>query len=969
MPHRIVLSLSQRKAFTALPVEPAELARHYTLSDADLDVIRKRREERNRIGFAIQLCLMRYPGRRLNPGEQLPDELVTFVAEQIAVRPAAFAGYAGREETRREHFLLLARLLRVMSFGKTHYHSMTRWLIPVAVENPGSVFLVGALLNELRLQRILHPVLPVIESMVAAAKSNADRRIFNRINKQIQDQHRVKLDEWLKTNEKQQSRLSWIRQPVGRHCPANVLAILEKLDAIRGLSLPDSILRELPVSRRELLAREGSRMAAHNLRMVSDARRYSVLAVFLLEHSRALVDEAITMHDRMVGSLIKKSKHKYTEQLQKETRLIKQAVSTLATPGDVLIESRKGEKDVWSAIDNAFSWSELQARFREAEELANPCKLNPLRFTENYYSQMRRYTPELLEHFDFQAARGGQEVLDAILLLRDMNSSGKRKLPDDAPRSFIPSQWVPLIFQNNEPDKHYYELCALSELRNHLRSGDIWVPGSRQYQDFEGYLTSRDTYEEMKRNNELPVAVEADFSRYMTERISLLRREFDKVNSLLQQGKLDDVTIKKNSFHVKAHEATDIPEEAKTLIREIHQAMPRIKITDLLVEVDDLTGFTHQFTHLRTGLPAEDKQSLLTVILSDAINLGLTRMSQACRGATFKQLSWTADWYVRDDSYSRALADLVNCHHEIELVNSWGDGSTSSSDGQNFPVGNVARRLGDINPKYGSHPGVMVYTHISDQYSPFHTRLINTNTRDATYVLDGLLYHGCNLDIKEHYTDTAGFTDHVFGLCHLLGFKFAPRIRDIGDLVLYPPDKPDCWPQLTTLLGGRIKSPTIENQWDDLLRLTSSIRLGTVTASLIIRKLASYPRQNKLALALRELGRIERTLFLLEWMQKPELRARVQAGLNKGEARNDLARTVFFNRLGEVRDKSFENQSYRVSGLNLVVAAIILWNTIHLEEAIADVKKRRSIPDEYLRYLSPLGWEHIGLTGDYIWRL
>ena len=220
-----------------------------------------------------------------------------------------------------------------------------------------------------------------------------------------------------------------------------------------------------------------------------------------------------------------------------------------------------------------------------------------------------------------------------------------------------------------------------------------------------------------------------------------------------------------------------------------------------------------------------------------------------------------------------------------------------------------------------------------------------------------------------HYTDTAGFTDHVFGLCHLLGFKFAPRIRDIGDLVLYTPDKPDCWSKLTNILGERIKSRTIEKQWDDILRLTSSVSLGTVTASLILRKLSSYPRQNKLALALREFGRLERTLFLLEWMQKPELRARVQAGLNKGEARNDLARAVFFNRLGEVRDRSFESQSYRVSGLNLVVAAIIVWNTVHLEEAIAEVRKRRTVPDEYLSYLSPLGWEHIGLTGDYIWRI
>jgi TnpA family transposase len=95
----------------------------------------------------------------------------------------------------------------------------------------------------------------------------------------------------------------------------------------------------------------------------------------------------------------------------------------------------------------------------------------------------------------------------------------------------------------------------------------------------------------------------------------------------------------------------------------------------------------------------------------------------------------------------------------------------------------------------------------------------------------------------------------------------------------------------------------------------------------------------------------------------------VQAGLNKGEARNALARAVFFNRLGEVRDRSFENQCYRASGLNLVVAAIILWNTVHLEKVVAAVRAGQDVPDEYLTYLSPLGWDHINLTGDYVWRL
>ncbi|MEQ1325156.1 Tn3 family transposase, partial [Acinetobacter soli] len=160
------------------------------------------------------------------------------------------------------------------------------------------------------------------------------------------------------------------------------------------------------------------------------------------------------------------------------------------------------------------------------------------------------------------------------------------------------------------------------------------------------------------------------------------------------------------------------------------------------------------------------------------------------------------------------------------------------------------------------------------------------------------LYHESDLRIEEHYTDTAGFTDHVFALMHMLGFRFAPRIRDLGDTKLYIPKSDIDYAALKPMIGGTLNIKQIRTHWDDILRLAASIKQGTVTASLMLRKLGSYPRQNGLALALRELGRIERTLFILDWLQSVELRRRVQAGLNKGEARNALARAVFFYRLG-----------------------------------------------------------------------
>ena len=236
-----------------------------------------------------------------------------------------------------------------------------------------------------------------------------------------------------------------------------------------------------------------------------------------------------------------------------------------------------------------------------------------------------------------------------------------------------------------------------------------------------------------------------------------------------------------------------------------------------------------------------------------------------------------------------------------------------------------------------------------------------------THVLDGLLYHESDLRIEEHYTDTAGFTDHVFGLCPVVGFTFAPRIADLKDKRIFVPGKAEDWPALTSLIGGSLNNKSIEQVFDDVRRLGASIKQGTVTSSLMLRKLSAYPRQNSIAIGLREMGRIERSLHTLKWLREPEYRRRVGAGLNKGESRHKLARAVFFHRLGEIRDRAFEDQQNRASGLNLVMQAITIWNTVYLDLAIEALRQHQSVDDSLLSHISPLGWHHINLTGDYSW--
>ncbi|EHW08042.1 transposase family protein [Escherichia coli DEC8C] len=531
-------------------------------------------------------------------------------------------------------------------------------------------------------------------------------------------------------------------------------------------------------------------------------------------------------------------------------------------------------------------------------------------------------------------------MLAAVQTLREMNADNLRKVPADAPTAFIKPRWKPLVITPEGLDRKFYEICALSELKNALRSGDIWVKGSRQFRDFDDYLLPAEKFAALKREQALPLAINPNSDQYLEERLQLLDEQLATVTRLAKDNELPDAILTESGLKITPLDAA-VPDRAQALIDQTSQLLPRIKITELLMDVDDWTGFSRHFTHLKDGAEAKDRTLLLSAILGDAINLGLTKMAESSPGLTYAKLSWLQAWHIRDETYSAALAELVNHQYRHAFAAHWGDGTTSSSDGQRFRAGGRGESTGHVNPKYGSEPGRLFYTHISDQYAPFSTRVVNVGVRDSTYVLDGLLYHESDLRIEEHYTDTAGFTDHVFALMHLLGFRFAPRIRDLGETKLYVPQGVQAYPTLRPLIGGTLNIKHVRAHWDDILRLASSIKQGTVTASLMLRKLGSYPRQNGLAVALRELGRIERTLFILDWLQSVELRRRVHAGLNKGEARNSLARAVFFNRLGEIRDRSFEQQRYRASGLNLVTAAIVLWNTVYLERATRGVGRGR----------------------------
>jgi TnpA family transposase len=410
------------------------------------------------------------------------------------------------------------------------------------------------------------------------------------------------------------------------------------------------------------------------------------------------------------------------------------------------------------------------------------------------------------------------------------------------------------------------------------------------------------------------------------------------------------------------------PASLLALEGQIDARLPLVELPDLLLEVDAWTGFSSEFQHASGNEPRTEDLLVLchASILAQACNFGLTRMAQVSN-LSYERLAWCTTWHLREETLRPANTRIVNFQYRQPLARRWGGGTLSSSDGQRFPVA-VRSPIATAIPRYfGYGRGLTLYSWTSDQFSQYGSKPTPSTMRDATVVLDGILDNETELPIVEHTTDTAGYTDLVFGLFDLLGLRFSPRLRDFGDQRLYRIDTGVRYQNIEPLVRGTIKLDLILRQWDELLRVAGSLKLGWVTASLFIAKLQAFRRQNILTRALQEYGRIAKTLFILEYLEDVQFQRRIGVQLNKGEALHALRRFLFsVANEGHVRRRHLEEQINQASCLNLVTNAVVTWNTLYMS-AIIDQLRAEGFPvDEVdVAHLSPARYEHINPYGKY----
>jgi TnpA family transposase len=963
------LTDSERRRLNSFPLEitTADLVAFFTLSTADLDQLPKTSTAHNQLGFALQLCTLRYLGFCPDSFSAIPKNVVAFIAGQLGIKEATIEAYGSRSQTRTDHFQLIQKYLGFRKATRDDLATLDAWLLERALEHNRPTLLLEMLCERLHALKLVRPGISLLERMISTARSRAIEQTWRLVEPLLTQQYQTALDKLLEVDEqKRRTLLVWFRTSATSSSPASILSTLEKINELRALGVEEFDLSVLNPNRLKLLAQIGRKADSQQLQRLAPNKRYPILIAFLHQALCDTIDEAVDLYDRFFAEAYSRAGRELDEFRRSVAKATNEKVRLFHKLGHILLDPQITDAEVRAFVYREISPKQLRAAVDECERIMRPDDDSYFDLLATRYYRLRQFAPAFLDTFVWRAAKEDDPLIEAIEVLRELNAEQIRKVPDDAPLEFIPDKWLSFVIDENQQfNRRYYELCLLWQIREAVRAGNLWIEGSRRYANPESYLIAPARWSELRVEACRLMKAPQEGELRLAERTN----EFHQLARCLDEQLCDQriVRIENGELIVSPLEAEERPASAIELEDLIADRLPSIDLPALLIEVDSWVGFSEAFTHAG-GSEARKRDLLPTLyasILAQSGNFGLTQMAQMS-DFTYRQLAWTTMWYLREETLKAATTQLVNFHYQQPLSQVWGGGTLSSSDGQRFPV-TVKTSNATALPRYfGYGRGLTFYTWTSDQHSQFGTKVIPATLRDATVVLDEILDNETELPLHTHSTDTSGYTEIIFALFDLLGLEFAPRIRDLGEQRLFRVDEAADYPQVRQLLRGKINRELILDRWEDLLRVAGSLKLGWVTASLLIGKLHAMPRQNSLVKLLHEYGRLVKTNFILRYLGSEEYRRRINLQLNKGEALHALRRFLFVAQQGEIRKRQPEEQLNQAACLNLVTNAVIVWNTVYMSAVLEQLKREgRQIDIADTKHLSPVRYEHINVFGKY----
>lgn len=960
------------------PPAPEQLARYFHLDDADRKEIGRRRGPANRLGFAAQLGTVRFLVTFLPVPREVPADVAAFLGRQLGIPAAALEEYRD-EQVWWRHAREIRTIYGYRDFGsQPEGYRLTRWLFArawLSSERPSVLCdLATAWMAE---RKILLPGISVLERLVARVRDRASARLWKLLFRAATPEFRNRLEALLLVPAgARQTPLDRLRNEPTRGSAPALREALERWLELQALGAGSLDLSHIPPAKLESLARYAGKTWAQNIARMPEERRIATLVAFARFYETAALDDAIDILDGLLFERLKKARQGRDVERLDSLPDLDQAALILCSACGVLLDQGCQDADVRPKVFDEIPRQLLQQAFDRVALLARPTEehINE-RLTQSYRS-IRKFLPLMLRMVPFQATAPGAPVLRALKFLKAIEGE---TAPDmtKAPLEGMSQAWQKLILGpgGRAVDRGAYTLYALQRLHDALRRRDVFVQGANRWGDPREKLLRGPEWEGIRAQ----VLRTLGREREPEPELRRLRQELDEayLRASANFRSNEDLRLYREAgvdfVGLSRLDRIEEPDSLLLLRHQVKALLPRVDLPEVLLEIHARTGFVDEFTHISegSGRVADLPVSVCAVLLAEACNIGLDPLvRQGTPALARARLSWVMQNYLRADTLVRANARLVEAQSRIPLATRWGGGEVATADGVRFVVPVKTIHAGP-NPRYfGVGRGITYYNFTSDQFTGFHSIIIPGTLRDSLVLLDGLLEQQTLLEPREVMTDTAGASDLVFGLFWLLGYQFSPRLADLGKVRFWRFDFSQNYGVLNCLGRHIVREDLITSQWDEMLRVAGSLKLGRVSASELTRSLLRSTRPTTLARGITELGKLAKTIHLLNYIDSEAYRRRILAALNRNESRNKWARHLCHGQRGQIRKRYRTGQEDQLNALGLVLNAVILWNTVYMDAALEHLRSDgRPTADEDIARLSPLEHRNVNVLGRYTFAL
>jgi TnpA family transposase len=950
-------------------ISQQSLIEYGTLSVRDLDQVNKCRGVYNRLGFAYQLIFIKlfHSLPQAKPFEVV-EKVLLYAVFQLEIDIAEIKIYGNNRTKISDHQQEITKYLDLKLYNITTQTQLKQFIFNESLRLEAHSLLKIQAISFLRANNVLLSEEYIINRLISFERKKARKHIFESIQAKLSISMLLKLNDLL-VIERGYSGLEFLKRPAQKASSEAIIDLSERLRMIRNTAVLNVDLSSINNNYQKIFAREIRIYSVDRIRALEPSHRIAALVCFLHQAYQDLTDFLIDTYIKLLNQSINRATTKVNKLIQQKEEDIRQSLKDYQklknTISDITIPDIELRNVIFKKFPNVFD------NEKQLDIILKSKSVQIFHVITNKFSYFRQFSPYVIANLRFESQHSS-DVIEAINVLKELNLNNKRKLDINTPINFIPKKLRKHIINNNQIDRHAWECALLLKIRDEIRNNNISVRYSKRFCKFQDFFIPQEQWIDIRKEfftkTKLPQNSQ-EAVLHLTKRLGIA---YDQYIENAKYNKYSKIVGSKWVLSTDiAHKLSEKQEEDLKLLKDwIASHMRKIKLPDLLVEIDNELQFSEAFM-----LPTKQKQciaddicSIIITIMAHGCNIGPHAMSQLVNGTSYQQIKDITDWQLTDDAQRIVLTRIVNAISCLGISKHWGEGKTSSSDAHLVSFHEKVLQQG-YSLRFGDF-ALAFYTFVADNYAPLHSQPIECNEGEAPYALDGIINNESDLIIEEHYTDTRAASCVIFTAFEFLGLKFNPRIKGIQNHRLFKIDRNKDYGVLSPLLTHKesnIRMPIMALQWDRMAHFYASIFSGHITASVALKRLLALGPKNEFYNANMQLGRILKTENTLQNMIDPEKRKKKHRGLLKGEEMHQLARNISYGNRGIITARDLTAQRNCCNCLTLIMACIVYWQSKEIARIINEYHAESQKLDlSLLQHISPIGWDNIILYGEYI---